>query len=338
MVKQLDCSSSPKSIGRVLERVGTDWTPQLRFFRELRENGEKILYDGRVIFSDSDRNSLLELGYNKDKLPLKQAKVVMAFSKNRFIPIFFRVIPGSIHEIGTLELLAEELGHDLILVMDKGFNSADVRKDLSERVTYLMPLKRNSSLIDYNQELESFFLWKEKPIKYTSWRRGDDFIYLYEDISLRAEEEKTYHQLLDNGKDVEFKEEEAGKITLISNQEFGPEDAYQMWKSRDQIEKAFHTLQNILDADRPWVQKEETFRGYLFGSYIGLLAYYLVLRELKEAEINSKVSVRDLLLEFSKLYKVEIGEKETLSERSKRVRELMESLGKEDLITKKMQS
>lgn len=338
LIKQYDCSLSPKSVSRVLEKIGTDWNSQYQFFQELRKNGEKILYDGSAIYSDSHRNALLELGHNTDELPIKQAKIVMAFSRDRFIPIFFRVVPGSIHDVKTLKVLSEELGGDLILIMDKGFDSGPDREDLRNILTYLTPLKRNSNLIDYGRKFESFFLWKERPIKYTSWQCDEDIIYLYRDIQLRTKEETSHYQRLDEGKDSDFTEEEAGTIALISNQKFKPKDAYVMWKNREQIEKAFHTFKNVLEADRPWIQKEETFRGYLFGSFIGLLSYYLVLQELKEVEINNKISVRDLMLELSKVYKVELGGKEVMSEQSKTAEELMETLDVKDVITKNLQS
>ena len=334
LVKKLDISVSPKKISRVLETVGMSWKSQREFFEDIKRNRERIIYDGSIIFSSSKDNPLLETGYNKKHFLLTKANIVLAFSHDRFFPVFFRVIPGSVHEITTIDLLLEELGKDIILVVDKGLNSADVRKKLSKKVGFITLLKRNSRMINYDLKLKSFFIYRERPIKYTSYQHGKFFIYLYEDVALRAEEEKTYFTLLSKGKKVEFKEKWAGKIAIISNRKFPPEEAYEMWKSRDQIEKVFDVLQNMLDVDRPYVRKEETFRGYLFASFIALIAYYFILSTLKKAEINTKISVSDILLELSKIYKIELGKKEILSERTKRVRKLMEILKIENIITK----
>ena len=334
LVKQLSKSVSPKMISRVLETVGLSWGSQREFFEDLKRNGEKILYDGSVIFSSSKDNPLLETGYNKEHLLLTKANIVVAFSHDRFFPIFFRVIPGSIHEITTIDILLEELGEDIILVMDRGFYSFEVYKKL-KRVAFITPLKRNSKMIDYDLKLKSFFMYRECPIKYTSHRHGRFYIYLYEDLTLKIEEQKTYYTLLSKGKKVEFKEKWAGKIALISNRKFHPEEVYEMWKSRDQIEKTFDVLQNFLDVDRPHVRKEESFRGYLFASFIALIAYYLILNALKNAGLNRKISVADILLELSKIYRIELGKKEVLSERSKGARKLMKALKIENLITKK---
>ena len=340
LVKQLNATVYPNKISSTLERVGMSWKSQLEFFEYLKRNGEKVLYDASVIFSSSKDNPLLETGYNKEHLLLAKANIVLAFSRDRFIPIFFRLIPGSIHEIATVEILIEELGTNIILIIDKGFYSEDVYERFPRRIAFVTPLKRNSTLIDYNRKLESFFMYRERPIKYTSYREGKYYIYLFEDITLRAEEEKTYYAMLSKKKKVEFKEEWAGKIALVSKRKFNPKDVYEMWKSRDFIEKSFDVLQNILDVDRPYVRKEETFRGYIFASFISLIAYYLILNELKKVKLsgkrtlNTKISVADLLLELSKIYRLEIGTKELLTERNKKVRELMEKLNIENIITK----
>lgn len=258
----------------------------------------------------------------------------MAFSHERFLPVFFRLVPGSIHEITTIDILLEELGENIILVLDKAFSSAKVYEKISEKAKFIIPLKRDSSMINYRIKMDSFFIYHERPIKFTKYKNGTLFLYTYEDLALKIEEEKTYFTLLSKGKKVDFKEEWAGKITLVSNIELPPKDAYEMWKSRDQIEKAFDVFQNLLNVDRPYVHKEETFRGYIFASFIGLIVYYIILRILKLAEINDKVSVADVLLEFSKVYMIEIGKKEIVSERSKKVRTLLKTLGLKNLITK----
>jgi len=334
LVKKLNIPISPKIISRVLETCGLSWKSQTEFFDVLKKEEERILYDGSVIFSSSKENSLLEVGYNKEHLFLTKTNIVLAFSHDRFIPVFFRLLPGSIRDSSSIEVLLEELGDDVTLILDKGFQSEDTFSKLNNKIKFIIPLRRNSKKIKYKRKFDSHFMYRERPIKYTSYNNGKFFIYLYEDLTLRIEEEKTYFNLLSKGKKVEFKEEWAGKIALISNQRSEPEKIYEMWKSRDQIEKCFDVLQNILDTDRPHVRKEETFRGYLFGSFIALLIYYMVLNLLKKAQLNKKISVADCLLEFSKVYKIEINDKELITERSKRVKDLAKKLKVENIITK----
>ncbi len=335
LAKKLEISASPKKMSGALKVIGMSWKSMLEFFDSIKENGEIVIYDRSVIFSSSKDNPLLEIGHNKEHLLLPKVNILMAFSHERFMPMFFRIVPGSIHEITTINILLEELGKDVILVLDKAFTSKKAFKKISKKANFISPLKRDSSIIDYDIKMNSFFMYRERPIKFAQYKHQNLHIYLYEDLSLKLEEEKTYYTLLSKGKKVEFKEQWAGKIALASNIKLNPKDAYEMWKNRGQIEKAFDIFQNILDTDRPHVHKEETFRGYLFASFISLIAYYLILKLLKEAEINDKISVSDLLLELSKVYMVEFGKKEMLSEKSKKARKLVKALKIKNLLTKK---
>lgn len=334
LAKKFGFSITPKKISKVLETVGTNWNYMEKVFDSIREDNERIIYDRSVIFSSSKNNPLLEIGHNKEHLLLTKANIVMAFSHERFLPIFFRVIPGSIHEIKTIDILIEELGENIILVMDKGFTSKDTFEKISKKAKFIMPLKRDSTMINYSVKMDSFFIYHDRPIKYSKYNYNSFFMYTYEDLSLKIEEESTYFKLISEGKKVDFKEEWAGKITLISRMEMEPKDAYEMWKSRDQIEKAFDIFQNHLDVDRPYVQRQEVFQGYLFSSFIGLICYYLILKILKIAKINDKISVSDVLLEVSKVYLLEIGKTEMISERSKKVRKLLKCMELENLWTK----
>lgn len=333
LVKKIGEVISPKIISRVLETAGLSWKSQTEFFDSLKKDGEKILYDGSVIFSSSKDNPLVETGYNKEHLLLSKSNIVLAFSFDRFLPIFFRLLPGSVHEISSVNVLLEELGKDVILIIDKGFFSFDLYKKMFKKIGFITPLRRNSSVIKYSRKLKSYFIYRERPIKYTSYNYGKYYIYLYEDLALKIEEEKTFFLMLSKKRKVDFKEDWAGKIAIISNRKLNPEEVYEMWKSRDNIEKVFDVLQNLLDVDRPYIHKEETFRGYLFASFIGLISYYLILNILKKYGINNKISVADCLLELSKIYKLDIGKKELISEKSKSVRELMKTLKIENIIT-----
>jgi len=332
--KALGISLSTKRATRVLGVVGMSWKSQLEFFDRMLVEGEKILYDGSIIVTDSDI-PLAELRTDKEDQFLKRVNLVVAFSRDRRLPVFFRVLPGSLHEIGTLRLFLEEIEEkNLILVMDKGFASEDWFEEIDRRGNgFIISLKRNSSRIEYERKRTRFFMYRKRPIKYCSYQSGKFYIYLYEDPALRAEEERTCFTLLSEGKRATFKEEWAGTIALISNLSAPAEEIYDMWKGRGEIEKAFHVLQNLLDTDTPYVRQEETFRGYIFVSFLGLIGYYFLLRILKEAGIN-KVSVSDLMLELSKVYVVELKEREFVSERTKRVRALAKALGLENLITK----
>ncbi|MFG1520243.1 MAG: hypothetical protein AAE977_07265 [Thermoplasmataceae archaeon] len=93
------------------------------------------------------------------------------------------------------------------------------------------------------------------------------------------------------------------------------------------IEESFDVMKNLLQADIPYLRDNETLRGYLFTSFLSLIAYYRTLKVLKKKGMNRRISVKDVILQHSKIYMADVGEKTIAAEIPKKVRELAELLG-----------
>lgn len=326
--------ATPKTMSVMLGRIGENIEAQRTFMRTLLVKGELLLYDGSVIFSNSKYNRLLEIGYDKSKLFLPKANIVLLFSKTRNIPVYFKLFFGSVHEVKILtETMDEIKNRNAIFVADKGFYKNVAFDELCKKhIRFIIPIPRDDKRIDYSKELVGFFEFHKRIIRYTKYYVGKFVLYLYEDQFLKFEETSEYYRLKLNKQDVKFHEERAGKIALLSNIDRDPRKIYRLWKTRDQIEKAFHIFQNILETDTPYVSKEEVFRGYIFGSYLSLYLFYRVLNLLQLKQINERVSVADLMFELSKVmcYEHTGGFLET----PKKTSELIKELGITDMVTK----
>ncbi|MHB8397127.1 MAG: hypothetical protein ACYDBK_08015, partial [Thermoplasmataceae archaeon] len=68
-------------------------------------------------------------------------------------------------------------------------------------------------------------------------------------------------------------------------------------------------------------------RGYVFVSFLSLIAYYRILKLLKEKHVNSRISVKDAILQLSKIYLTDIGNRTIVAEIPKKSRDLAELLG-----------
>ncbi len=87
------------------------------------------------------------------------------------------------------------------------------------------------------------------------------------------------------------------------------------------------------------IRHYDTLRGYVFVSFISLIADYRILKLLKEKKINTRISVKDALLQLSKIYLTDVGDRTIMAEIPKKVKELAESLGmKPELFPKNVQS
>jgi len=324
-----------KKLSQVLAKVGVDTGSQNAFMQDMMKDGELLLYDGSVIYSSSGYNKLLEIGHDKEDSYQPKANIGLLFSKDRNVPVHFRLFFGSIHEIKTIDRIAHEMrDRDMMFIGDKGFYKNQLFADLEElKIGFIIPLPRDDKRIDYSRKCEGVIGYRKRAIACTRWKSGDYWIYHFEDPFLKGVETSEYLQLKMDGKKVTFHEEWAGRISLLSNRKLTPKEAYLLWKSRDRIEKAFHILQNHLSTDKPYVSDEEVFRGYLFASFISLIAYYLVLNLLKKRGVNDRVSVDDVMLEFSKILVEEDG-CATFAEIPAKVEKLAKELEVWDILTK----
>ena len=216
---------------------------------------------------------------------------------------------------------------DVTLVLDRGFfSNRNVHSLMDEELKFVMPLRRDSTLIPYDIPLKDFFMYRGRAIKCAKKKIGKTWVYLYEDIKLRYEEENTYLSLVDESK-KKFDEKDGikfGEIALASNIDAHLQDVYLLFKFRDEVEYAFNVFKNLLEADKMYLRDTDSLRGYVLINFISLHLYYLLLNKLQELGLNSKVSVKDVLLELSKVYLVDTHKGEIVSEIPKKARKIIE--------------
>jgi transposase len=331
-INQLQPKLGAKYLGQVLKRLGSDAHGQLQLFNRLTLNGKELVYDLSCFFTRSDEINLAEKGYNKDGLQLQQINLALLCSAETGLPSMIRAIPGSVKDVSTLITSLEEIGlTNKTLILDRGFFSDNIIEYLvSRQISYVVPTRRNSKLYDVRIHLKQHFFYRDRLIKCGRRKHNDLILYLYEDSLLRLEEEKRLYKKLTEGHisktelDVEIRK--AGRILLISNIEDGLEELYLLNKKRDRVEKLFDSYKTTLNADRSYLQDDESIFGHVFIAFLSLYAYSRMEQIIKHAGLTSKYSVADVLEEFSKVYVLESGGKRIVTEIPKKVKVLEEKL------------
>jgi transposase len=145
------------------------------------------------------------------------------------------------------------------------------------------------------------------------------------------EEQNTLYEHLDKGEITKNELQEdmkrAGRILILSNQEMSEQEAYELYKRRENVEKRFDTYKSTLSADRLYLQDNESVFGHVFIAFLSLYAYCRLELLLKKAKLNKKMTPIDLLFEFSKVYHIDFGENGRVLEVPKKVREIEAKLG-----------
>lgn len=337
-------SMSPKTLSGLLEYVGRNRKLAEELMKKLIIGDRHLIIDLSYIFSYSQKISLAERGYNKDRLYLPQINILLGFSSQKKTPSFIRVLPGSVKDVQSL-LAAVRLFNikEIVLIVDRGFYSAqNISLVRGSNVDYICPLKRNSKLIPrVSERFEGVFLYHKRPIKF--WVSGGQQrrIYVFEDPHLKSEEEKEFLQLiLERKKSIaEFNQRKRhfGKIYLLSSLRTGAEEIYLMFKQKENIEYSFNIFKNLLEADKLYAQSDEKLIGYMFVNFLSLYVYYKALNKISAAGLQKRFSLNDVLLQFSKVKVYVYDGGRFLGEIPAKIRDLAEKLGM-DLLLKNGES
>lgn len=122
---------SSQTISQLLATIGTESGRMDEFFREwngLLGHQDATYMDITSLSSYSNTIDFLEWGYNRDKESLTQMNVGVLIGEPSGLPVMYRVYPGSIADVSTLEktliIGKEQYGLDAgRLIMDRGFYS-----------------------------------------------------------------------------------------------------------------------------------------------------------------------------------------------------------------------
>lgn len=324
---------NPKNLTRVLREVGVNRVGQDVIFNELADLSKQLVYDLTSVFSRAMNIGQAEKGYNKDKIQVPQINLALLCSADTGLPTMVRSLPGSVKDIRTLYYSINEL--DLggkILVLDRGFFSDDVVEFLDDKnISYILPTRRNSHFYDTRIHLNGHFYYHDRLIRCGKRECGNFFLYLFEDQELMLEERKTLYKKLDENridkKELTARMKKAGKILILSDMDVEGHEIYELYKKRETVEKMFDTYKTVLNADKIYLQDDESVFGHVFISFLSLYIHCKLEQLLKKAGLNRKLTPIDLLFKYGKVYHVDLGEHSMISEVPKKVRDLEERLG-----------
>ena len=123
---------SPASITRLCQFLGENEETIKLFFRlwiEINNRPSSLVCDNTSISSYGKNVSYLERGYNRDGEKLEQLNISCVFSRNTTLPLFYRLLPGSVTDITTINETIEWLKsfhiESFSLALDRGFFSRE---------------------------------------------------------------------------------------------------------------------------------------------------------------------------------------------------------------------
>lgn len=314
--EQFDIALSDKKIRQCLRELGQMRETTVSYMHSFIKPNECVLFDMTNVFNASNNIALSKEGYNSNLVFEKQFNLLYLFSPLLCQPVFYRLFPGSMREVKGFATCLKESGlEDAIIIADKGFYSKNNLSILNQQgLNYIIPLKRDNSLINYSGLLKkgkNYFQFNGRYIWFNKYKAEGKNICLFHDGDLQQKEERDYLSRIESLpesytiKEFHFKKERFGTMAMISKikKESSPEEIYSSYKSRGGIEVMFDGLKNILKNDRTYMQNEDTLQGWMFINHITLQWYYKLYSMLKKNKCLKKISVSDVILNLCEVRK-----------------------------------
>lgn len=319
---------SPDALGPMLRRIGMDRKAMADFMKSFLKNDRYLAVDLTHVLSKSDGIISATLGHNSMEEYLPQIQLLFLFSLDHEMPAYFRILPGSVNSVMSLRMTMEESGvKRIVLVADTGFYSkGNVSALESMGIFFIIPLKRNSKLIDYSFRDEKHFMFQNGPIFYSRYESSGHTMYTFRNDFLKAEEEKDYFGRKGSKAGFNRIRGRMGTISVMTNLKVSGEIVYVMLKSRSDIEQSYDTFKNTINADRTYMRDDYQMQGWMFVNFLALILHYRIYNLLKKNDLLRKYSPEDVIEHLERVSILKIGEEWKLSEIPKKSRDIIESL------------
>lgn len=297
---------NPDDLSRILGYAGNHLPDLYEMFRKLMDPEGLLFYDMTSIISYSKNLKLAEKGYNHDHEYENEVTVIMAFSVKSWIPVAVYVFFGSVKDIKLLGYFIDGFhDHEIGFIMDRGLFSESIIKHMRRiKMHYVVPLRRNSTLVPNKVKFDSAFMYNGRPIR--SSRLGYD--YIFQDPMMRAEEESSIlKDIASSRKDMEYfedKKNRLGVFAIISDLDRNPSEIYEQYKSREEVEQVFDTMKGDLESDKTYLRDNEKVKGFFFIVFLALRIRFNILKVLKDHNLLGKMSVNEILFELSKMERI----------------------------------
>lgn len=342
-------SVDDKLVSGTLKSVGEHRTAVLKWMKSLLNTSESeaveqfVMMDSTHLVSKSELLTINAKGYNPNFDFDEQVRLMYLFAAGTQQPVYYRLINGNITDIKSMSLCVEEMNiQNVIYIADKGFYSKDnVAMMKVQNLQYIIPLQRNNKLIDYHPLQQanfksklSYFIYQKRIIWHYSYNiEGERFI-TFLDEGLRAKEEADYVARISTLPETYTEEKFAQKLNSFGTLTFTyniksdktPQEIYEAYKQRNEIETIFDAYKNFLKADVLYMQNRYVLEGWLTANFIAMIAYHKLYIKLKEANKLSKYSPKDIIELSKSIYKLNINNEWKTSEITKKNIDLFKQL------------
>lgn len=333
----------PSQLSGFLCDLGGKRSDIVRYMDYFCKGSSDIIFDGTDLLSASRLMGLPQLTKTKTGAFEKAVSMMMVYSLDFRLPAYYRLLPGNIKDVKSFRICMEESGaSSAVAILDKAFPSRENLEFIEgECINYIASLRRSTQGLDYsafenrtNSGLDGHFTYHGRVLWYKETTVDGRRTVMYLDEEHRVEENKDYISRADSGRyknyTMERYHEKAarfGTIALITNTEKTPQQLYEAYKTRCEVEQAIDVFKTNLEADSSYMQNERSLEAYTFINFIALQWYYIIRERLREADKLSKYSPMQMVKFLSRIRTVFVDGKWVRAEVTKKQADLLAEVG-----------
>lgn len=335
---------SKNTLTELMKELGDSKEKINNFLHKFIDGSKHLVFDTSNIISQSKGAEINQVGYNSERNFEPQVNLFYMFSIDKQMPVYYRIFPGNIHGINALKLCVIEAGiKNAIAIGDKGFCSQkNIELLQNSDLKYILPLKRDNTLIDYSklksrnyeQAFDNHFFYNDRVVFYYELPvNSKQKVVVFYDPSLRLDEETNYLRRIEQQQEEYsmngYKEKQLsfGTMAMITNMvDCHAKEIYEYYKSRMEVEVVFDMYKNLLQADRSYMHSDESIHAWVFINHIATLMYYKIFNLIKQHNLLSKISPKDLLMRLSRVTKLKINNNWHMAEINSKSQKLFKKL------------
>lgn len=334
---------APSQLSGFLHELGGRRDDIVKYMDYFCSGSSNIIFDGTDLLSASRLMGLPQMTKTKTGSFEKAVNMMMVYSLDFKLPSYYRLLPGNIKDVKAFKICMSESGaSSAIAILDKTFPSMDNLEFLeNEEIKYIASLRRSTKGLDYsafenrtNSGLDGHFTYQGRVLWYKELTIGNRRVVMYLDEEHRIEENRDYIARVDSERYDNYTIEgyhakacQFGTIALITNTDKSPQQLYESYKTRCEVEQAIDVFKTNLDADSSYMQSEQSLEAYTFINFIALQWYYKIRERLRDADKLSKYSPMQMVKYLSRIRSVYIDGKWTRAELTKKQADLLSEIG-----------
>ncbi|MDR1871153.1 MAG: IS1634 family transposase [Deltaproteobacteria bacterium] len=221
-----------------------------------RIENDILAFDTTSVSSNSQLIKSVKYGRNKDDEHLPQINIAMLIGENSRLPVFYRMLPGNISDVSTIEKLIKDIEFlnikDIKFVLDRGFySSKNINLMYKHRHKFIISSRRNISIFkDFLLDAQKLF--KDDKINYE---------FYDEKLNVYSKEYK-----------IEWKYIEKNKYNQITNDEHRDLSVhiyYNESRGKDEKQKLYIEIKEVeylLNNNQPLNEKQKNISKKYFIS------------------------------------------------------------------------